>query len=94
MPQITLTKRAQIDLERLRAFLASNSPTASKKSAKVLKNALELISRQPRIGKAYTEPNQFDLIINFGTSGYIIRYELQQELILILAVRHQREVGF
>jgi plasmid stabilization system protein ParE len=33
-------------------------------------------------------------VIEFGDSGYIARYRLDDETIVVLAVRHQREAGF
>jgi plasmid stabilization system protein ParE len=94
MPQIIFTRRAQIDLERLKSFLATESPRAAKNAVNALKTAFLLIHKHPRIGKMQADANQHDLIVPFGASGYIIRYELREEIILILAIRHQKEVGF
>ncbi len=35
-----------------------------------------------------------DWIIDFGNSGYVARYRIDGSTVTILAVRHQREVGF
>jgi len=35
-----------------------------------------------------------DWIIDFGDSGYVARYRMDPQYITILAVRHQKEVGF
>ncbi|MCX8518171.1 MAG: type II toxin-antitoxin system RelE/ParE family toxin [Rhodoferax sp.] len=33
-------------------------------------------------------------IIDFGDSGYVARYHIAPNAVTILAVRHQKEVGF
>jgi plasmid stabilization system protein ParE len=35
-----------------------------------------------------------DWIIDFGDTGYVARYSVDQQSVIILAVRHQKEVGF
>lgn len=35
-----------------------------------------------------------DWIIDFGDSGYVARYRLDGQYVIILAVRHQKEAGF
>ena len=32
--------------------------------------------------------------ISFGASGYVALYRLQQDVALVVAVRHQKEVGY
>jgi plasmid stabilization system protein ParE len=40
-------------------------------------------------------PTEFrEWIIDFGDSGYVVRYRIDSELVVILAVRHQKEVGW
>ena len=34
-----------------------------------------------------------DWIVDLGDSGYVARYRLDPENVIILAVRHQREAG-
>ena len=33
-------------------------------------------------------------IIDFGESGYVARYRIEVDAVTMLAVRHQKEVGF
>ena len=40
-------------------------------------------------------PEDFrEWIIDFGDSGYVARYCIDSERVTILAVRHQKEVGY
>lgn len=96
MPHLTLSRRAQIDLERLRAFLHANTPRAARNAANTLKNAFELIGQHPKIGRP-VEFNGFEcreLLVAFGNSGYIVLYRVSDEYLYILAIRHQREKAF
>jgi hypothetical protein len=36
----------------------------------------------------------FDWVIDFGDSEYVVRYRFDSELVIILAVRHKKEVGY
>jgi hypothetical protein len=35
-----------------------------------------------------------DWVIDFGDSGYVVRYRIENDSVMILAVRHQKEAGF
>ena len=40
------------------------------------------------------DPEFLEWPISFGVSGYVALYRLQQDVALVVAVRHQREVGY
>ena len=54
------------------------------------------MEQQPGLGRPVEDmDDEFrDWIIDFGDSGYVARYRVDQQSITILAVRHQKEVGF
>ncbi len=33
-------------------------------------------------------------LIDFGDSGYVVRYRIDDDAVTILAIRHQKEVGY
>jgi plasmid stabilization system protein ParE len=35
-----------------------------------------------------------DWPVDFGDSGYVVRYRFAEDEVVILAVRHQKEAGF
>jgi len=40
-------------------------------------------------------PESFrEWIVDFGDSGYVVRYRIDDEAIVVLVVRHQKEAGF
>lgn len=58
--------------------------------------ALQVLGLQPQIGRPIEDmPDQYrEWIINFGDSGYVVRYRLDVEAVTILAIRHQKEIGY
>ena len=40
------------------------------------------------------DPEFRERVIPVGESGYVVLYRLEGETVVILAVRHQREVGY
>ncbi len=50
----------------------------------------------PQVGRVVEDMDEAfrDWPVDFGDSGYVVRYRLENELVIILAVRHQKEVGF
>lgn len=55
-----------------------------------------MLGQQPGIGRLIEGmPDEFrEWIIDFGDSGYVARYRLDPGDVTILAVRHQKEVGY
>lgn len=39
-------------------------------------------------------PEFREWLIDFGHSGYVILYHFEDDAVMILAVRHQKEVGY
>ena len=55
-----------------------------------------MLQLQSAIGRPIDDmPTEFrEWIIDFGDSGYVVRYRIESELVIILAARHQKEVGY
>jgi plasmid stabilization system protein ParE len=83
------------DLRQLRDFILPNNPEAAQRAVKVIKATVALLNKNPRIGKpAENLPDYHDIVIPFGSSGYLLRYRIQGEYILIVAIKHGKEAGF
>ena len=56
---------------------------------------MQAIEEVPHIGRPIEDlpPEYRDWLINFGDRGYIARYRLDGETAVVLAIRHQKEVG-
>lgn len=96
MPQVIYTPNAIRDLQRLREFLRPKNTLAAKRAADTIIKALQVLGLQPQIGRPIEDmPDQYrEWIINFGDSGYVVRYRLDGEAVTILAIRHQKEIGY
>ena len=60
-----------------------------------IQSAVEHLALHPLIGRRI-EGEIRELIISYGRTGYIALYRFQvlQDQVRLLALRHQREVGF
>lgn len=98
MPCLIWSPPALLDLQRLHRFLAQKNIPAAKRAAKAIREGMKIIAKQPRIGRPLEdmEPEYREWLIDFGDSGYVAlyRYDAQTETAVILAVRHQKEVGY
>jgi len=96
MPQVRFSPPAIRDLERLREFLRPKSPIAAKRAGEAIVKAVQVLGLQPQLGRTIEDmPDEFrEWIIDFGDSGYVARYRIDTDAVTILAVRHQKEVGY
>jgi plasmid stabilization system protein ParE len=95
MARVEVTDRALADLERLFDFIAEISPARARKQLLSVRRALELLADHPLMGRV-VEDGRRELILSRGRYGYIAKYRWlpADDVILILAVRHQLEAGY
>lgn len=96
MPRLIYTKEAREDFIRAYQFLLTKNAVAAGKAKQAI---LDTINRLPAMPMAHRpvslHPHQRDLMIPFGSSGYIVRYRYEHGGdIIILRMWHQREAGF
>ncbi len=96
MPQVTFAPAAIRDLQRLREFLRPKSADASKRAGEVIRRGVEILGSHPRLGRMVDDlPEQFrEWLIDFGDSGYVVRYRIDDDAVTILVIRHQKEAGY
>lgn len=94
MTVLLVTKRAQRDLDRLTEFLLDVSPDAASHTGELVIDGLSTLRRHPGIGRMRGD-GLHELVISRGKSGYIAlyRYNEIRDVVSVLAIRHQREVG-
>lgn len=95
MAKLIYSERALADLERLADFLVAGDPSAAAATLELIDEAITLLKRHPLLGRP-VEHGMRELVISRGRTGYIALYSLEEEqdAILILAIRHQREAGY
>ena len=96
MSRLIWSPLALLDVQRLYRFLAPKNLDAAKRAVKAIRQGVNVLGQQPGIGRPIEDmPEEFrEWIIDFGESGYVARYRIDVTAVTILAVRHQKEVGF
>ena len=96
MSRLIWSPPALLDVQRLYRFLAPKNIDAAKRAVKELRGGVKVLALQPGIGRPVEdmEPQYREWLINFGDSGYIVLYCYERDVATILAVRHQKEVGY
>ena len=83
---------AILDLQRLKDFILPHNKEAAIRAIRLIKNAVTPVALNPRIGKPVEDlPNYYDVVIPFGSSGYVIRYRIQDDVVFIIAIKHCKE---
>ena len=96
MSRLIWSQPALLDVQRLYRFLAVKNMDAAKRALKTVRQGVKVLGHQPGIGRPIEDmPDEFrEWLIDFGDSGYVARYRIDADAVTILAVRHQKEVGF
>lgn len=92
MSRLTYSAQALYDLNRLYVFLGEKDISIAQRAMKVIDESLNLLTDNPTLWRII-EDGLREYIIDFGKSGYIALYDydLNADLIEILAIRHQLE---
>ena len=96
--KVRFTDSAREDLLELHAFLAAHSIAAAGSALGTIERALSLLeefSWACRASTAIPRSRFRELVIPFGRRGYVALFEIEgDEVVTILAVRHQRESDY
>lgn len=95
MATLSCSRRAFADLQRLSDLLLDHDPSLAAETIHLIEEAVCLLSRHPLIGRPVERPLQ-ELLISRGCTGSVAlySYEKYRNATLILAIRHQRELGY
>jgi len=93
--EVVYSRHAFSDLVRLADSLGKDAPEAAAAAIDVIRDGIEILDRHPLVGRPCEEGLR-ELLISYGKSGYVAlySYEQRQDVVLVLALRHQREVGY
>jgi len=96
MPRLIWTPSALLDVQRLYRFLVVKNSDAARRAVKAIRQGVKVLEQQPKVGRPVEDMDSEyrDWIIDFGDSGYVARYRVDPQFVSVLAVRHQKEVGF
>lgn len=93
MATLRFTPAALSDLERLAAFLRDSDPGAAVETIPLILDGLKVLATYPFIGRP-VEADRRELLVFRGRTGYLAQYSfrLAADEVVVLAIRHQREV--
>lgn len=96
MSRLIFAPAAIRDIQRLRDFLQPKDADAARRAGEAIRQGVKMLGAYPRIGRMVDDlPEEYrEWLIDFGDSGYVARYRVDEDRVTILAIRHQREVGY
>ena len=95
MTRWVLSIEAADDLDRMVDSLLVTHPLDAARTNDLITDALCILERHPMIGRPI-EQGLRELVISRGNSGYLAMYQYDEsaDVVIVLAVRHQREQGY
>ena len=95
MAQVVYSARAFADFERIVDFLREEEPELAGRVVSRVREAVSILREHPLIGRP-VEAGMRELVISRGRTGYVAlyRYREAEDVVLVLALRHQREAGY
>ena len=96
MQRLIWTPRALADLDRLHRFLAERDRPAAQRAVRAIRDGMRLIAAHPEAGRPAEgmDPEFRERWIAFGASGYLALYRLDGPRVVVLALRHGRELDY
>lgn len=90
--QVVWLPEALEDTERLRLFLKDQNPKAAIRASEVLQKGAKLLSSYPEAGHPMHDgTNRRELFMPFGSGGYILRYIVDAQFVVIVRAWHSKE---
>lgn len=93
---IIFDEEALADLERIFEFNFARDPATALDHVRRIREGVSILGNHPEIGRAVAGSSQRELVISYGSSGYVALYQHAplDGIVRVAAVRHQREAGY
>ena len=78
-------------MARLAAFLGELSVQAAKRMQAELRAAIQSLGDNPGRGRAGPSLRERELPMRFGKAGYVIRYQIKTDEVVVSRIWHSRE---
>lgn len=82
---------ARYDLIKLREFIQAENPRSAQRSSEKIIKAVKLILNNLAIGIQLEGREDRELFTSFGKNGYILRYQIIDQKVVVLKIWHTRE---
>lgn len=95
MAQVAYSAEALGHLERAFGFMLERDPQAAAGSVQAVASAVDALALHPLLGRRIDGEIR-ELVVSYGQTGYLVlyRFVVLHDDIRILAIRHQRELGY
>ena len=95
MATVVYSARALAHVEKALTFLRAENPAAALDPATAIRSAVENLGAHPLLGRRVHGEIR-ELVISYGQTGYVAlyRFVVPRDEVRLLALRHQRELGF
>ena len=95
MARLIYAEAALQDLGRLADFLVESDPTDAGATIDLIARAVSMLDENPLVGRPVEAPLR-ELVVSRGRTGHVALYsfEAAHDVVLVLAIRHQREAGY
>jgi len=87
--------RSLAHIERAFQLLRDDNPQAALDAVTAIQTAVDALAAHPLLGRR-VQGDIRELVISYGRTGYVAlyRFVVGRDEVRILAIRHQRELGF
>ena len=89
--RVELRPQAERDLKRLEKFLLKLSAGASQRRLNWLRAEIAMLAERPARGRLALSPAQYELILRYGRSRYLLRYRVTPSAVIIIRIFHGKE---
>jgi plasmid stabilization system protein ParE len=93
--KVVYSARSLDHIERAFRFLREENATAALGAVTAIQSAVDHLAAHPLVGRRL-EGELRELVISYGQTGYVAlyRFVVSRDEVRVLALRHQRELGF
>lgn len=94
--RVEWSRRAQHALRVRVEFLERKNPRAAAEMEAVVRSAGDRLAEFPHIGRrSAARPTLLrELVVPFGSGGYVVQYAVTSDFVLITNLKHQREASY
>jgi plasmid stabilization system protein ParE len=88
---VRLLPGARSDLLRLKDFLATKNSRAARQAGQTIEAAVRSLAVFPDRGRSSDIPGLRELVVRYGRDGYVVRYRVEPELVVVTRIYHGLE---
>ena len=88
--RLLLSRRAERDIDRLEEFIANETRGRAQRAMSDLSGGMRRLERFPELGVSIGKGFR-QLYISSGKSGYVVRYRILTDAVMVVRIWHGKE---